>query len=221
MTTLPQAQPEAVSLYVELAPSSLDGNGARIGSLLRDYLGVLAHYLASQADTAVDALQQAIVNLPALGLVAGTHLERQVQTATVDHQALQELLELLLRATVPAADATGLANTLADCVLRVARNPRQALPALRISVAIIGTGCLTSQLGALQCQFSLQEQPATQGWPSLSKPAVQVQVTADWAAYALQDDELDKADAFITDMRAQGSLDDIGRSAAFLRFSSP
>jgi hypothetical protein len=203
-------------MYLELAApsSSLVADGA--GALLRDYLAIVAFYLAKSGAGHSDAsVNQAIGNLPGLLLGSRTQGSEQYdlssRTAGTVADALASLLgvvwgigsaaSVLSPVTGPIAAALDAGSHSVDAAIVVLQRPAVHPPTL---------GC--TSLAA-----KLQRRPATPTSPA------QCVLSVSWARTTSMavDAQLSSSQQFAAQLRRQGLLADLGTTPGYLQIITP
>lgn len=205
-------------MYVELAPPSPPAAGSA-GAVLRDYLSVLAWYFeAGGAARTADAIGQAFANLPGLVMQGSTRYADQVKVPAGSQAGSRSLAGLLAGAWGVVPQAARLSALTGPVVAGAKPAPAGPAPGTDAGVPLIVLQRPRGDvplLGDMALQVSWASAPqADNAWPPSSQRLLSVAWTS--TTYALADTGSDAATQFLAQMRAQGRLADLSKTAGFL-----
>ncbi|WP_263145756.1 hypothetical protein [Pseudomonas sp. RIT-PI-AD] len=232
----PMPAPVPPSFYLELVPPRVTPAADEMLDVLRDYLGILDHYLEGRPDPNLNARHEAFSNLPGLFLNSFIHVEREARDVRFDPSSLAQLLAPLVEGSLPPADYRGLIGRLAE-ELHGAGPPLPGGPPKRLLINVIDLedGYSTGHLGSFECLASLRGAPPHEaiaesgtldgggkeaGNPIPSKSGehpLHLHLAVDWGDHSLATASLPLARRFIQDMRDQGYLADITERRTYLK----
>ncbi|MCD9031607.1 hypothetical protein LDO32_08805 [Luteimonas sp. Y-2-2-4F] len=205
-------------MYIELAAPSPPAAGSA-GAVLRDYLSVLAWYFeAGGAARTVDAVGQAFANLPGLVMQGSTRYADQVKVPPGSQAGSRSLAGLLAGAWGVVSQAARLSALTGPVVAGAKSAPAGSAPGTEPGVPLIVLQRPRGDvplLGYMALQVSWSAAPeAGNAWPSSPQRLLSVAWTS--TTYALADAQSDAATQFVAQMRAQGRLADLSKTAGFL-----
>lgn len=213
---------QAEPMYVELAPAGSMPAAGTTAALLRDYLGILAWYLdkpGSVPDAA--AISTAIANLPGLVLQNTTQGSDRVAVTRAGPQADASALAGILAGMLGAASTASAMLTLSKPIARHldAVDPDgpdgSSLPVSMIVLRRPAGGTPTLEFITLTLTLRESDPPTTTVLPP---PGPVRELSAVWSVttYTATESQLASSQQFVDQMRQEGRIADLSRTAAYL-----
>lgn len=209
----------AVSMYVELAPAGSTPTAGTTAALLRDYLGILAWYLdksGSVPDAA--AITTAIANLPGLVLQNATRGSDRVAVTPVGPPSASVLAGILaeILGSAPTAPAMRtLSKPLAGHLAAVDPDG-SSLPVSMLVLTRPAGGTPTLEFITLALTLRESVPPTTTAMQPRPGPSLELSAVWSVTTYTVAEGQLASSQQFVDQMRQQGRIADLSRTAAYL-----